>query len=162
MDMSPEQQIEELRRAARLSWIPNGILGLTLVLISLGFITRYEVFFAIGAFTGLFAVAARETAPHWRNAIKATRDGKPSKGGVSITITKDPTEFDRHVATVRDEGKHVVWRFQFTPNHWEPTEGELEAEIYYVRGVEWPALLVTPKGILFPAFSPKKLTKNSS
>ncbi len=160
MAMSPEQQIEKLRRAARLSWIPQGLLGLTLVLIALGFLTEYKFFFIFGAFSGLFAVAARESAPHWINAITAIRNGMRSKGSVLIAITRDPTEIDRHIATVRDESKHA-WQFHFTPRDWEPTEGELDTEIYYVRGVEWPALLVTPKGILFPAFTPKKLTENA-
>ncbi len=160
MAISPEQQIEKLRRSARLSWTPKGLLGLTLVLIALGVLTEYESFFVFGAFSGLFAVAARESAPHWRNAITAIRNGIRSKGSVLIEITRDPTEFDRHVATVREESK-LAWQFQFTPSDWEPTEGELDAEIYYVRGIEWPALIVTPKGILVPAFTPKKLTENA-
>lgn len=160
MAMSPEQQIDKLRRAARLSWIPKGLIGLTLVLIAMGLLTEYEFFFVFGAFSGLFSVAAREAAPHWRNAITAIHNGIQSNGSVAIAVTRDPTEFDRYVATVLDDSKHA-WQFQFTPSDWEPTEGELNAEIYYVRGVEWPALLVTPKGILFPAFTPKKLTENA-
>jgi hypothetical protein len=161
MALSLEQQIEKLRRAARFSWIPKGLFGLTLALIALALLTKYEFLFVIGVFAGLFAVAAGETAPHRRNAIKATRNGKRSKGNVSIAITRDPTEFDRHVATVRDEAKNVTWQFQFTPNDWEPTDGELDTEIYYVLGVDWPALLITPKGILFPAFTPRKVTENA-
>lgn len=161
MAMSLEQQIEKLRRAARFSWIPKGLFGLTLALIALALLTGYELFFVIGAFAALFAVAARGAAPHWRNAIKATCNGKQSKGSVSIAITRDPTEFDRHVATVRDDAKRVVWQFQFTPNDWEPTEGELDTEIYYVHGIDWPTLLITPKGILFPAFTPRKVTENA-
>ena len=160
MAMSPEQQLEKLRRATRFSWIPKGLLGLTLAFIAFGLLTGYEFFFVISAFSGLFAVAAREVAPHWRNAVTAIQNGIRSNGSVLIAITRDPTEFDRHVATVRDESKYA-WQFQFTPNDWEPSEGEFDAEIYYVRGVEWPALLVTPNGIFFPAFTPKKLTENA-
>ncbi len=160
MAMSLEQQVEKLRRAARFSWIPKGLFGLTLALIALALLTEYEFLFVIGAFSGLLAVAARDAAPHWRNAIAAIHNGRRSKGNVSIAITRDPTEFDRYVATVRDESQHA-WQFEFTPNYWQPTEGDFKAEIYYVRSVEWPALLLTPEGVLFPASKPKKLTANA-
>jgi hypothetical protein len=75
MTMPPEEQIEKLRKSARLSWIPKGLFALTLVLIALGFQSGYEVFFVIGAFTGLATAASRKTAPHWRNAIQAIRNG---------------------------------------------------------------------------------------
>jgi len=156
MTMSLEQQVEKLRRAARFSWIPKVLFWLTLVLIALALLTNYEYLFVIGAFSGLFAVAARKTDPHWRNAIQAIHNGRRSKGSVSIAITRDPTEFDRYVATVRDESQHV-WQFDFTPNDWEPSEGEYETAIYYLQGVEWPVLLLAEGGLLFPAFSPKKI-----
>lgn len=158
--MSPDQQIEKLRRAARLSWIPNGLIALTLVVITLGFMSGLEFFFVVGAFAGLAAIAAREAAPHWRNAITAIHNGKRSKGNVSIAITRDATAFDRYVATVRDESQQT-WQFEFTPNYWEPIEGDFKAEIYYLRGVDWPALLITDGGILFPAFTPDNLHKNA-
>jgi hypothetical protein len=160
MGMSPDQQIEKLRRAERLSWIPRGLFALTLVLIALGFMSGHELFFVVGVFAGLAAIAARRAAPHWRNAITAIHNGRRSKGNVSIAITRDPTEFDRYVATVRDESQHA-WQFEFTPNYWQPTEGDFKAEIYYVRSVEWPALLLTPEDVLFPAFKPKKITANA-
>lgn len=160
MGMSPDQQFEKLRRSARLLWIPKGLFALTLVLIALGFMSRYELFFVMGAFVGLFAFKARETNPHWRNAITATYSEKRSKGNVSIAITRDPTEFDRYVATVRDKSRQA-WQFHFTPNYWYPTEGDQEAEIYYVRSIEWPALLLTTEGIIFPESTPKKLTENA-
>lgn len=160
MGMSPDQQIEKLRRAARLSWIPKGLFVLTLVVIALGFVSGLELFFVVGAFAGLAAIAAREAAPHWRNAITAIHNGRRSKGNVSIAITRDPTGFDRYVATVRGESQHA-WQFEFTPNHWQPTEGDFKAEIYYLRGVEWPTLLLTEGGILFPAFTPKMMPKSA-
>lgn len=160
MGMSPDQQIEKLRRAARLSWIPNGLFVLTLVVITVGFMSGHDFFFVVGAFAGLAAIAAREAAPHWRNAITAIHSGRRSKGNVSIAITRDTTAFDRYVATVRDESQHA-WQFEFTPNSWEPTEGDFKAEIYYVRGVDWPALLLTEGGILFPAFTPEKVHKSA-
>ncbi|MFA5081788.1 MAG: hypothetical protein WC474_04480 [Hydrogenophilaceae bacterium] len=160
MGLSPDQQIERLRRAAWLAWVPKGLFALTLVLITLGLISRYEFFFVAGAFAGLGAIAAREAAPHWRNAITAIHNGRRSKGSVSIAITRDPTAFDHYVATVRNESQQA-WQFEFTPNCWEPAEGDYKAEIYYVRSVEWPALLITQEGVLFPAFTPKKLTENT-
>lgn len=160
MGMSRDQQIEKLRRAARLSWIPKGMFVTTLALITLGFMSGYEFFFVVGAFAGLAAIAAREAAPHWRNAIAALHSGTQSKGKISIAITRDPTEFDRYVATVRDKSPHA-WQFEFTPNDWEPTEGHYDVEIIHVSGVEWPALLLTSEGIVFPAFTPKKLTENT-
>jgi len=160
MGMSPDQQIEKLQRAERLSWMPRGLFALTLVLIALSFMSGHELFFVVGVFTGLAAIAARRAAPHWRNAITTIHNGRRSKGNVSIAITRDSTEFDRYVATVRDQPKYA-WQFEFTPCDWEPAEGEFDAEIYYVRGAEWPALLVISDDIFFPAFTPKKLTENA-
>jgi hypothetical protein len=119
-----------------------------------------EFFIVVGAFAGLAAIAAREAAPHWRNAIAAIQNGRRSNGDVSIAITRDSTAFDRYVATVRDESQQA-WKFEFTPNNWAPTEGNFKAEIYYLRGVDWPALLITEGGILFPAFTPEKLHKSA-
>jgi len=45
--MSPDQQIEKLRRAARLSWIPCGLIVLTLVVITLGFMSGLEIINAV-------------------------------------------------------------------------------------------------------------------
>jgi len=160
MGMSPDQQIEKLRRAARLSWIPNGLIVLTLVVITLGFMSGLEIFIVVGVFAGLAAIAAREAAPHRRNAIAAIQNGWRSNGDVSIAITRDSTAFDRYVATVRDEPQQA-WKFEFTPNNWVSTEGKFKAEIYYLRGVDWPALLITERGILFPAFTPEKLHKSA-
>lgn len=158
--MSPDQQINKLRKAARLSWLPKGLFILTLGLVASGFMSGVELFYVMGAFAGLAAMAAGNTAPHWRNAIAAIRSGKRSKGNVSIAITRDPTDFDRHVATVRDESARA-WEFEFTPIDWQPREGDFEADIYYVRGVEWPALLLTSDGVLFPAFMPRKVTDDA-
>jgi len=160
MGISPDQQMEKLRRAARLSWVPNGLFVLTFAVITLAFISRYELLFVIGAFSGLAAIAAGQAAPHWRNAITSIRNGRRSKGTVSISISRDPTTFDHYVATVRDESEYA-WQFEFTPSCWEPIAGDYNAEIYYVTGVDWPALLRTPDGVLFPAFTPKKLTENA-
>jgi hypothetical protein len=158
--MSPDQQIKKLQKLARLSWIPAGLVVLTLALLVFGYQSEYEVFFVLGAFVGLTAAASRKVAPHWRNAIQATRAGERSKGVVSISITRDPTSFDDYFATVQDESRNI-WRFQFSPHYWEPKEGNYIAEIYYVRGVEWPALLLTGGGILFPAFIPQKVEKDA-
>jgi len=157
MGMSPEQQMERLRRAARFSWLPNGLFILTLVLVTLGFITGYELFFVVSAFLGLAAIAARETAPHWRNAIAAIHNGRRTQGTVTISVSRDPTTFDHYVATVRDES-NCAWQFEFIPSYWAPTEGDYNAQIYHVGRVAWPALLLTQEGVLFPAFTPKKLT----
>lgn len=160
MTMSPAEQMKRLRRLAPLSWLPNGLFALTLVLLGLGIHAGSEVFFVTGAFSGLAAAASRKAAPHWRNAIEATRTGRRSRGDVSITITRDPTSFDDYVATVQDETQDA-WRFEFNPHYWEPREGNYGTEIYYVRGVDWPALLVTEGGIVFPAFTPTRIPQNA-
>lgn len=159
MSMSPEQQLEKLRRAAQLSWVPMGLLAVTVGLFAVGFLTGYEVFFVLSAFTGLGAVASRESAPHWRNAIRATGEGQRSKGKVSITVTEydDALEYR---AIVRDAST-CTWSFQFSPQHWFPVEGCFEADILHICGVEWPVLLVTQEGILFPSFEPKRFAENA-
>lgn len=156
--MSPREQIEKLRQSARLSWLPRGLFVLTLALIALALLSGYGVLFAAGAFTGLAALASRQAAPHWRNAIQATRTGTRSKGTLSVAVTLDPTSFDDYVATVRD-ASGCTWRFSFNPQYWAPPAGDYEVETYYVRGVAWPALLVADGGIVFPAFTPVKLAE---
>ncbi|MDD2685492.1 MAG: hypothetical protein PHY62_04985 [Gallionella sp.] len=156
--MSPDEQIKRLQKLARFSWIPSGLVVLTLAFLVFGYQSGYEALFVLGAFVGFAAVASRKVAPHWRNAIQATRAGTRLKGVVTILITRDPTSFDDYVATVEDESKNT-WRFQFSPHYWEPTEGTYSAETYYVQGVEWPVLLLTEGGIVFPAFIPQKIAK---
>ena len=123
---------------------------------NLGIHEWVRIFLRCGCVCWACGYTAREAAPHWRNAIAALHSGTQSKGKISIAITRDPTEFDRYVATVRDKSPHA-WQFEFTPNDWEPTEGNYDVEIIHVSGVEWPALLLTSEGIVFPAFTPKKL-----
>ena len=151
--MTAEQQLEALRKAARLSWIPMGMLVLTLVFVAAGLLTKYSAFFVPAAFSGLAAIASRETAPHWRNAIRALSEGTKSKGTVFIEVS-EYDDYPEYRAIVH--GMTGIWSFQFSPQNWMPKEGNFEAQLFHVAGVEWPALLTTPEGILFPAFEPKK------
>lgn len=158
--MSTDEQIEKLQKLARLSWIHTGLFVMTLVMLAFGFQTGYEIFYVIAAFSALAAAASRKAAPHLRNAIQATHTGIPSEGIVSISITRDPTSFDDYLATVQDEEKNT-WRFEFSPYYWKPADGNYKTKIYYVQGVEWPALLVAEGGILFPASTPERAAKSA-
>jgi hypothetical protein len=49
------------------------------------------------------------------------------------------------------------WRFEFIPLGWQPGEGEFEAEFFAHPSVEWPALVQTTQGILYPRYNPKRV-----
>ena len=154
MQSSVNQQLETLRKSARLAWLPMGSLALTFALLALGLITGYEAFFVLAAFIGLGAVAARQTAPHWRNAIRALEEGERSKGKVSIIVSEYDDSPEYRVTSLKTPTGS--WSFEFSPQNWIPVEGCFDADILFVSGVEWPALVITQEGILFPSFDPKK------
>ncbi len=152
--MSPERQLENLRRASRLSWVPPALLMTAASLFAAGAVAGNNLLFVVGAFTGLGAAASRETAPHWRNAIRAAHRGTSSTGRVSITayFYDGAPEY----CAVVHGTPGGPWRFMFSPQHWTPKTGTYDAEIRHVEGVDWPALVITHQGILFPAFMPDK------
>jgi hypothetical protein len=156
--MTPSAQIEMLRKTARLhtsGWLTRVLFGLALALAIAGILSWHPMPFMIAFFVALLALASRETTPHIANAAKALESGSKRAASVEVSIpeTSDTT---RYYAVVRvSDALH--WRMEFTVWGWKPREGTFQAEVFHIRGVEWPVLLQMEQGILFPRYTPQRL-----
>jgi len=43
-----------------------------------------------------------------------------------------------------------------TPQNWQPVVGRLEAQLVFIRGVEWPVVILTGNGLLYPRLKPTR------
>jgi hypothetical protein len=158
--MSPEQQLEKLRRLARLAWLPHGLSTAALVLLGVALFTDFDAAYVASAFIGLAAVGAHNTAPHYRNAIEALVHGACAEGSVNIHVSEWDGVAEYH-AEVTDSSAQT-WSFRFSPQGWTPKPGKVAAELFHLGKISWPVLLVTQEGIMFPAFKPDQIQRNTS
>ena len=51
-----------------------------------------------------------------------------------------------------------LWQMEFVqPQNWQPKEGRYPAELVFIRGVEWPVVLLTSDGLLYPRLKPRRV-----
>jgi hypothetical protein len=151
----PSEQLAKLRADARWSWLPNGLVVLTLVSLTASYLTDHNAVFVLSLCAGFFAVAAKQTEPHYRNAIKALDQGRPILGTVAIKVFTwdDGLEYQAWVETAG----LGVWRFAFQPQRfWMPQAGYFDATVFTLSNVAWPVLVFTQQGLLFPADKPSR------
>ncbi len=161
--MTPEEQIAELtRRGSRTLWElarPATVL-LALALALAGAFTRNPVFFGIALACAVLAFAVRQTAPHIANAVRGLREGIKQQGAVDILI-RHWTDAESNVhesfqGMIAMNGQ-TMWKMEFvTPESWQPREGSFPAELFFVRGVEWPVVILTRDGLLYPRRKPRR------
>lgn len=50
-----------------------------------------------------------------------------------------------------------LWQMEFvTPQNWQPGEGKYSAQLAFIRGVEWPVVIRTSEGLLYPRLKPRR------
>ncbi|HOH57235.1 MAG: hypothetical protein BWX45_00400 [Deltaproteobacteria bacterium ADurb.Bin002] len=161
--MTLEEQIAELTRAGSGTlWelAGPGFMLLAAALALAGAFTRNPVFFGIVPAAGLLAVAVRQTAPHIANAVRGLREGVKQPGAVEISFHswKD-AESNVHESCrglISMDGR-PLWEMEFvTPEHWQPREGNYPVQLVFIRGVEWPVVVLTQEGLLYPRLKPRK------
>ena len=140
-------------RGHLLEYAATGSLALAALLVIVGWVLHWVALYLIAGFVGVVALASFTTLSNLRNAYVGEREGARAGGHVQITVTPG-TEATSYSAAVRDRGAR--WSFEFVPIEWAPMAGEREAQLVYLRGVEWPVLVVVDEGILVPRYKPKR------
>lgn len=156
--MTPEQQIEALRRMGRSGVarrLKQGSLVLAVGLAIAGVLTGHPVFFMAGAFAGLVAFSARQTTPHILRATQALDGGRRSEGTVQIEVTHWSDSDTYHAVVWADASR--AWRFEFIPLGWQPRAGAFPAVLFALPSAEWPALVRVDEGIFHPRSDPERV-----
>jgi len=153
--LTREQQIKILIDMGTKTFQNRFKYGLVILAIGLtigGAITLNPVFFMVAAFVGIVAFSACQTSPHIQNAVKGFAEGTRVQGEVSFSITRW-SDTDTYFVTMIS-GCSRSWKFEFIPQGWIPVEQNSDAELVFLSGVEWPVLLLTNKGIMYPRYTP--------
>jgi hypothetical protein len=158
--MTPSEQIDALRKMAHrgvIVWVERGSLVLAFGLAVAGLITWHSAYFFLSVFVVGIAFLVRETRPHIRRAVQALDFGIRLSGTVQITLAQWTDSVSYHA--INQGFLSNNWRFEFIPLGWRPQEGDYEATLFTVQGVEWPALVQVEQGILIPRSKPERLTR---
>ena len=156
MTLTREKQLEKLRQMGRgnlLEYAAPVSLGLAAALFIGGWLTGWVALVFIGGFIAIVALSSYTSMRNLRNAVVGEREGVRVRGHVQITVTPG-SESPTYSAAARDRG--VRWSFEFLPLDWVPVTGETEAQLVYLRGVEWPVLLIVEAGVIVPRYRPKR------
>ncbi len=161
--MTLDEQIAELTRAGSGTlWElarPGAVLlaaGLALA----GAFTRNPVFFGIALAAAILAYAVWQTAPHIANAARGLREGVKQQGMVEIFLHQwkdaESNVHESFEGRISMDGR-TMWEMEFvTPQHWQPREGSYPAQLAFVRGVEWPVVVLMREGLLVPRLKPRR------
>jgi hypothetical protein len=104
----------------------------------------------------LFAIVGlspSETKTNIEAAIKAYHTGTHTLGKAKIKIT-NAFGYDQFFAYIEEPGQ-PGWKFQFTPQHWKPEDGNYSVKIWRPGNRKPPVLAVTDNGILIPRKKPE-------
>lgn len=156
MALSREKQIEKLRQMGRGNLLEYAVpvsLGLVVALFTGGWVSGWVALYFIGAFIAIVAISSFTTMRNMRNAVVGEREGMRVRGRAQITVISG-SESPTYSVAARDRG--VRWSFEFLPLDWVPVAGETDAELVYLRGVDWPVLLIVEAGLIVPRYQPKR------
>lgn len=161
--MTIDEQIAELTRTgsgAILRLARPGVLVAVAGFVLAGAWTGHPVFYGMALAFTLIAFAVWQTTPHICNAARGLREGLRQKGAVEITISRwTDAESNTH-ETYRglvSMDQQPLWQMEFvTPENWQPETGVFSAELAFVRGVEWPVVILTDNGLLYPRLTPRR------
>lgn len=128
------------------------LLLIVLGLIVAGVWSRHTAYFAVSAIVALIAISSWRASAHLRNAAKGAAEGRRVQGEVQIDVTEWTDEPTYH-ATVKGADQRL-WQFEFIPQGWTPRAGKVPAEFRLIPGVDWPVLILTHDGILYPRRAP--------
>lgn len=154
--MTPAQQIDAIQKMARRGlavWLMRGSAVMTIGLFVGGLYTGHPIYFMLFVFSLAVAYSVRQTTPHILNAAKALESGSRVKGTIHIAVTQWSDSPAYH-ATV-EVSPSRKWRFEFVPLGWSPAEGNHDAVLFGIQGIDWPALVQVEQGVLYPRQKPE-------
>lgn len=96
----------------------------------------------------------KQIHPHALRAREALDRYEVESDTVRIVVEPDDESLIYTAGITDRAGKN--WMFRFSPAGWSPKTGDFPAELRYVEGIAWPALVFTDTGILYPQFDPKQ------
>ena len=159
--MKLEEQIAELTRAGSGTlWEPARLAAVVLAASAAlaGAVTRNPFFLGIALALSILAFAVRQTAPHIANAVRGLREGVKQPGTVEISLhqwTDAESNVHESFHGVISMDGQPAWEMEFvTPQNWQPRAGGFQAELAFIRGVEWPVAVLTREGLLYPRRKP--------
>ncbi len=114
-------------------------------------------FALFAAFAVLLATVVRTAIPFMRLAIQALDSSLPVHAKIQINAL--PNYDSPHFEAVVSIDPHTAWRITFPQTDWKPVAGSDIAEIYYLPGVPWPSLLITPTGTIWPRSKPQRISR---
>ena len=162
--MTLDEQITELRRMGSgriLYWARPGVVVLSAGLVLAGVFTGNLVFYGIAIAFALVAFAIWNTTPHIGNAARGLEEGVKQDGDVKIRIHQwtdaELSQYESYNGMILMDNQ-PLWQMEFVqPQNWHPKEGRYPAELFFIRGVEWPVVLITSDGLLYPRLKPGRV-----
>lgn len=160
--MTLDEQIAELSRMGSgkvMNLARPGVVLLIAGLALAGSLTGNPAFYAISLAFTLIAFAVWRTTPHLVNAARGLKEGIRQNGEVEISIRhwKDADSNDyKSYRGIIAMNHQPLWLMEFViPQNWQPAEGKHPAQLVFISGVEWPVVILTGDGLLYPSSKPK-------
>jgi|CXWL01.1.fsa_nt_gi hypothetical protein len=110
-------------------------------------------FVLFAGFAALLATVLRVGIPHIHRAVAALDSARPIVKRIEIRQLPD-YDSPHFEASIPSRGR-TAWKIRFPQTDWTPVEGFVDAEIYHHPEVPWPALVITPIGIIWPRSKPQ-------
>ena len=148
------QQISSHKLQGGMLWVS---LAAIFILLGLAIIFHETVLAVLTAAPAMIAFATFATGRYISNAYQAWQTGKNERAILVLKIDEwsDSKNFVGQI-TARD----IVWEMTFCPPlGWTPQPGEYKVSAYFCDKAEWPSLIMTDEGILYPQSKPKKQTR---
>ncbi|GAA6143449.1 hypothetical protein NBRC116584_32670 [Hydrogenophaga sp. 5NK40-0174] len=142
-----------MARGSHMHWLKGFSVVLCAALLAFGIYAGQLQYFMFAILPALIAYSAHQTGPHIRAASRALRSGMQMQGLVEIEV-EDSSDSQTFYATVASEPDQK-WRFEFIPLGWKPAAGQMQATLYTLHGISWPALIEVQAGVIYPRYTPK-------
>ena len=107
--------------------------------------------------SALLMVACALSAGHLRNAARATRAGRRERAVLQLQQPEDNDERQFHGRLQLLTGERA-WEMDFAPvSGWLPQADELIVDVVFLADIQWPVLVLSDQGLLWPRTSPKRV-----
>ena len=166
MPRTRDEQIAALQKTASGRLLPLAKPALMLVtagFLITGAVTRNPVFYAVALAAGLLTLAVWWTTHHLLNAARGLTEGIRQNGMVDISLRMDSDGERKYeiFQGIISMNNVPLWKMDFIqPQQWEPTPGLHSAQLAFIRGIEWPVILILDNGVLCPSRKPERALKS--
>jgi uncharacterized membrane protein YedE/YeeE len=159
--MTVDEQMASLRRLGNsrvVHGLAAGLAGVAVLLVAIGLLMGWVAMFALAAFAGFIAFAAKTSTPHLRRAARALDAGRRAHVPIEIEVRHAGDSPSYRAVVTSAPGQ--TWRVDFVPHGWTPDSGTYVAEARFLADVPWPVLLITDDGLLVPRHAPRRLSSS--